>query len=159
MSATNRLLMAAFAPVWVGRDRAATARAHGRGAQALILDDGFQDPALRKDLSLVVVDAALGFGNGRVLPAGPLREPVAAGWRARMPACHRHPDQVAGFAPRGVSGAGAGARLRPLAMGLSWNGQRVLAFAGIGRPEKFFATLRAEGAFCCAPKRWRTTSR
>ncbi|SUZ31590.1 Tetraacyldisaccharide 4'-kinase [Roseibaca ekhonensis] len=143
------LLMSAFAPVWVGRDRVATARAAlAAGAQALILDDGFQDPALRKDLSLVVVDAALGFGNGRVLPAGPLREPVAAGLsRADGVLAIGTSDQVAAFrasnrAPVPVLAA----QLKPLQMGLSWQGQRVLAFAGIGRPEKFFATLRAEGA-------------
>jgi tetraacyldisaccharide 4'-kinase len=143
------LLMAAFAPVWVGRDRAASARAAAAaGAEALILDDGFQDPALRKDLSLIVVDAALGFGNGRVLPAGPLREPVAVGLRrADQILAIGAPDHVAAFRKIGDYPVPVlAATLKPLQMGLSWPGQRVLAFAGIGRPEKFFATLRAEGA-------------
>ncbi|MCC1482547.1 tetraacyldisaccharide 4'-kinase [Roseibaca sp. Y0-43] len=143
------LLMAAFAPVWVGRDRAVTARAAvAAGAEALILDDGFQDPALRKDLSLVVVDAALGFGNGRVLPAGPLREPVAAGLRrADMILAIGAPPQIGAFRESTAYTVPVlAAALKPLQMGLSWPGQRVLAFAGIGRPEKFFATLRAEGA-------------
>lgn len=144
------LLMAAFAPVWVGSDRVAAAQAAVEAqAEALIMDDGFQDPRLAKDFSVIVVDAAIGFGNGRVLPAGPLREPVTAGLRrADLVLSIGSDAQQARFSEiwdlRGV--AHLPARLAPLAMGMSWRGLRVLAFAGIGRPEKFFATLRAEGA-------------
>jgi tetraacyldisaccharide 4'-kinase len=143
------LLLSAFAPVWVAKDRAEGVKAaEAAGARVILLDDGFQNPAVQPALGLLVVDAAKGFGNGRCIPAGPLREPVTVGLaRADLVLTIGDPAAQAQFGalwtlpvPR------IEARLEPLRMGMDWAGQRVLAFAGIADPSRFFATLRAEGA-------------
>ncbi len=135
------LLLAGRAPTVVSRDRPAGARlAMEQGAQVLIMDDGFQNPSLRKDFSLLVVDAAYGFGNGKVFPAGPLRESLAGGL-ARADAvvllrggeptiCSELPSDLPCLA----------AQLKPRS---DLPEGRYFAFAGIGRPEKFFASLKA----------------
>jgi len=146
------LLLSRHVPAWIGRDRAAAATAmRGAGIQAVVMDDGFQNPGLAKDLSLIVADGGAGFGNGRVIPAGPLREPVAAGL-ARAQAVMLMGTESAAAEPVRRAAAMAGlpvlsADLTPdpkVAAALA--GQRVLGFAGIGRPEKFFDTLRSIGA-------------
>lgn len=140
------LLLARTAPCWIARDRVAGAVAAARdGAQVIVMDDGFQNPALHKSLSIVVIDGEAGFGNGRVIPAGPLREPVAQGL-ARAGAVAILGDDTAGIAaglPDGLPVLRG--TLATAEESRALDGERVVAFAGIGRPEKFFATLRGIG--------------
>ncbi|MBI3701890.1 MAG: tetraacyldisaccharide 4'-kinase [Afipia sp.] len=144
------LMMAAHVPVIVSRDRVAgTELAKSQGARIVLLDDGFQNPSLQKDLSLIVVDAKRGVGNGCVFPAGPLRAPLS--------------PQIAKSDALIVIGGGSGAdgltaavkRAGKLVVRAALTSdpssiaalrdKRVLAFAGIGDPMRFFETLRANG--------------
>lgn len=142
------LLLAALAPVWVARDRAAGGRAAAAaGARPILMDDGFQNPRLAKDLSILVVDAARGFGNARLIPAGPLREPVAGGLARAdiVVAVGGDPAPLLARWPRLAERPLVTARIVPRKTGLEIAGLPVIAFAGIGEPAKFFATLRAMG--------------
>jgi tetraacyldisaccharide 4'-kinase len=145
------LLLADAAPCWVARDRPAGIRAAAdAGADLVLLDDGFQNPGFEKDLSLLAIDAEYGFGNGRVIPAGPLREPVAAGLsRTDAVVLVGDPPAPAELERRGLPILCAA--LGPIA-GARFAGRRVIAFAGIGRPGKFFAMLGALGATVAAAK-------
>lgn len=145
------LLLAAFAPTIVSRDRpAGAALAARQGATVIVMDDGLQNPSLAKDLSLAVVDGAAGIGNGLPLPAGPLRAPMRVQWRkvdavlviGPGPAGER---VMADARARGVP-AYRGRLVPDPAAATRLKGQRVLAFAGIGRPDKFFETLAECGA-------------
>ena len=132
------LLLARAAPTVVARDRVGGAElARAQGASLIILDDGLQNPSLAKDFTLAVIDARRGIGNARVFPAGPLRAPLDA-QLARTDAL-----LVVG---EGNAADGVAARLVPDQAAVSaLSGHNVLAFAGIGDPDKFFATARAAG--------------
>lgn len=143
------LLHASDGAAWVSRDRYAGAQAAAQaGAHVIIMDDGFQNPALAKDLCIIAVDPAYGIGNGSVFPAGPLRESLSAGlaradavvmlhntWSEDVP---EQPDWLRGFTKPVLQ-----ASVSPLAEAPSGP---LVAFAGLARPEKFFDTLEAVGA-------------
>ena len=143
------LLLAREAPVWVGKDRVVSgAQAVEEGAEILVMDDGFQNPHLHKDFSILVADAKRGVGSGYVLPAGPLRESVQSGL-ARA--------DILLLIGKGEGGgllAAAREKTIPVFRGHllpskeedALRGKRVLAYCGIGIPEKFYETLSAVGA-------------
>jgi tetraacyldisaccharide 4'-kinase len=144
------LLLARAAPTIVARDRkAGAAAARAAGAGVIVMDDGFQNPTLRKDRSLLVVDGGRGIGNGRVFPAGPLRAPLQRQLAHAQAALIIGPgepgEQVASIA-RTQGLLVFHGYLEPSPNDIAAiKGQRVLAFAGIGNPDKFFATLREAG--------------
>lgn len=137
------LLLAWRAPCWIAPDRAEGIRhAQAAGAQVIIMDDGFQNPSVAKDFSLVVVDTDVHYGNNKLLPAGPLREPVDTA----LPRA----DAIVAIGTKPYTGPAPcpvwHAYIRPKQTGLDLRGARVVAFAGIGRPQKFFQTLQDMGA-------------
>ena len=144
------LMLAGHVPVVVSRKRAdGVPLARSQGATVILMDDGFQSPAIVKDACLIVIDGKRGLGNGQVFPAGPLRAPLAP-QLARTDALlvigdGRAADPVA----REISAQGKpvlSAHLRPdAAQVAALQGRRVLAFAGIGDPARFFETLRTSG--------------
>jgi tetraacyldisaccharide 4'-kinase len=144
------LLLAAVAPTMVSADRAAAAESiEASDSDVIVMDDGFQNPSLAKDLSLVVVDAAAGIGNGLVMPAGPLRAPLEA-QMARAGALIVIGDgERAGRLSEAFAAQGKPvlkARMVPCQDKRWLSVLPVIGFAGIARPEKFFATLRNNGA-------------
>jgi tetraacyldisaccharide 4'-kinase len=139
------LLLAAVAPTWVSTDRGEGAAAAARaGAGVIIMDDGLQNPTICKDFSILVVDAVTGLGNGRLIPAGPLRERAAdalsrTGAIVKVGRGHAADGLIARGGNRAIPDFKAILRPSPAP---ELDGAPVLAFAGIGRPEKFYATLR-----------------
>ncbi|MBR0696827.1 tetraacyldisaccharide 4'-kinase [Bradyrhizobium lablabi] len=144
------LMMAAILPVVIARDRAAgVALARAQGASVILMDDGFQNPSIAKDAALIVIDGTRGLGNGEVIPAGPLRAPLKS-QLARTDALIVVGDgEAAKTVAAEIAASGKpvlAAHLRPDETSLAaLRGKRVLAFAGIGDPARFFNTLQASG--------------
>jgi len=137
------LLLARHSTTIVARNRAAGAQlADGLSADFIVMDDGFQNFQIAKDIAIVVVDAETGFGNGKVIPAGPLREPETTGL-ARADAIIMAGDGSPAIPPfpRPILRA----KLIPESAEL-FRGKKILAFSGIGRPQKFFDMLTRHGA-------------
>ena len=149
------LLLARTAPTIVARDRVKGAGIAG-DASVIVMDDGFHNPSLVKDFSVLVVDGRRGTGNGRVIPAGPLRAPL----EAQLARAHalivvgglRRAADIAERA-RAANIPVLQARLRPDVDVIAWlRGRQVLAFAGIADPKKFFATLAEAGVVLAAAR-------
>ncbi|WFU17903.1 tetraacyldisaccharide 4'-kinase [Bradyrhizobium sp. CB3481] len=142
------LMLAVHLPVVVSRKRAdGVPLARSRGATVILMDDGFQNPSIVKDASLIVIDSERGIGNGQIFPAGPLRAPLRP-QLARTDALIIVGDGTAAAAVAAEIAAQGKPVLRAhlvpdQAVVAQLRGRRVLAFAGIGDPTRFFNTLRA----------------
>ena len=144
------VLMSKFAPVWVAKNRKnAIIAAIEDGAELLILDDGFQDPSIKKTFSIITVDAEIAFGNRKILPSGPLREPISAALsradvllvigrkhqRERFIKSIKVPKELNVF----------GAEMQVVKSGIYLDKARFVAVAGIAHPEKFFNSIEKFG--------------
>ena len=133
------LLLAQIAPTWVGENRAELAKAaESAGAEIIIMDDGFQNGEVEKDFSVIVIDGGYGFGNGRVIPAGPLREPVEVALKRADAVV------IVGEATKTLPDFSVPRFNAEMVLEIPENvkDEDVVAFCGIGRPDKFFASLK-----------------
>jgi len=139
------LMQAQYAPVIIARDRHAGAiLAQKSGYDLIIMDDGFQNPRLKKDLSLVIVDGGFGFGNGKVFPSGPLREAVSTGLKRAQGVIVINRDKDVNLAALDTAKQ-FDAVIELVNKGGPDERKNVIAFAGIARPDKFFKTLEGNG--------------
>jgi tetraacyldisaccharide 4'-kinase len=144
------LMLAGHLPVVVSRNRGdGVPLARSQGATVILMDDGFQSPAIVKDVSLIVIDSERGIGNGQVFPAGPLRAPLRPQLARTDALIVVGNGSAAGQVATEIAAQGKpvlSAHLKPdEAQVAQLRGKRVLAFAGIGDPTRFFNTLRASG--------------
>ena len=141
------LLLSQIAPTWIGKDRNSSIKlAKKKGADCIIMDDGFQNPTIHKDFSIVVINASQEFGNKRVMPAGPLRESIARGLsrtnliivigEIKNSLQKNIPDHIPVIQ----------AKFKINNENKIFKGQKITAFAGIAYPEKFFTSLGEQGA-------------
>ena len=145
------LMMSLYGPTWIARDRRLGVKsAILSGADIVILDDGFQNNSIVKDLSILVIETSIGFGNGCIIPAGPLRESISAGLKKADIILtigekndHRHFKTEFSYLNLPISIHG---EFQPKESNIKLKGRTVVAFSGIGHPKKFQATLEKLGA-------------
>ena len=141
------LLLSEIAPTWIGKDRNNSIKlAKNMGADCIIMDDGFQNPTIHKDFSIIVINASQEFGNKRVMPSGPLRESIVRGLsrtnliivigEIKNSLQKNIPDHIPVIQ----------AKFKINNENKIFKGQKITAFAGIAYPEKFFTSLREQGA-------------
>ncbi len=140
------LLLARHGPCWVAKKRllAAQAAIHNR-AEVLVMDDGLQNPTLEKDLTLMVVDGGYGFGNHRLLPAGPLREPLEMSMAKSDAIIMIGADKTGALSWNTYDLPVGSMTMKPQGANPELKRKPIVAFAGIGRPSKFYSWLKAEG--------------
>ena len=137
------LLLSEIAPTWIGLDRNKSFQlAIGNGADCIVMDDGFQNPNLQKDFSIIVINGEQGFGNKRVIPAGPLRESISRGLSRTnlVITIGKISDSVKEKIPKHIPIIGANFKIKE--DDLILKSQKITAFAGIAYPEKFFNSLK-----------------
>jgi len=141
------ILLAEVAPTWVGVDRNRSFNlAKDKGADCIVMDDGFQNPTIKKDFSIIVINGEQEFGNKRVIPSGPLRESINRGLtRTNLiivigKISNEIKEKIPSHIPIIYSSFAINNENK------TFKGQKILAFAGIAYPEKFFNSLRDQGA-------------
>ena len=141
------ILLSEIAPTWIGGDRINSANlAHQNGSDCLILDDGFQNPNIQKDFSIIVINATQEFGNKRVMPSGPLRESIKRGLSRThlVIVIGNTSEKIKKTIPVNIPIIEAKFQINK--ENKIFKGQNITAFAGIAYPEKFFQSLEEQGA-------------
>ncbi len=140
------ILLSEVADTWVGLDRIKSAKLAENNSNCLIMDDGFQNPTIFKDFSIIVINASQEFGNKRVIPSGPLRESIKRGLTRTnlIIVIGETTEKLKKLIPKDIPIVNAKFEIKK--ENKIFKGQNIIAFAGIAYPEKFFQSLDEEGA-------------
>ena len=141
------LLLSKIAPTWIGTNRNNSIKlAHNKGGDCIIMDDGFQNPTIYKDYSIIVINSSQEFGNKRVIPSGPLRESIKRGMSRTnlIIVIGETTEELLKVIPEHIPIICANFKINN--KNKIFKGQKITAFAGIAYPEKFFNSLRDQGA-------------